>query len=330
MRKVVPLTRLDRHRDAGPEPGRRDVLQGLVATAGLAAVGMSVPSGTAADAGVVFQARFGAADVTILSDGHLSLGLGFALPQTDARQVQALLESAGLPTDGLRPPINVTVVRSAGEVVLIDAGAGSHFMATAGALPAALETAGIAPESVTKVVFTHAHPDHLWGALDEFDEPRFAKAEHLVSVAEWDYWTNPDTVGRVPAALQGMAAGSARILKVLEPVMRRIRPGDQVAEGLSIVDTAGHTPGHVSVLLESGGQRLLVGGDSLSHPVFSFARPRWIWGADAEAERAVATRVRLLDMLATDRVDLIGYHLTWPGLGRVERKEGEYRFLSRS
>jgi glyoxylase-like metal-dependent hydrolase (beta-lactamase superfamily II) len=106
------------------------------------------------------------------------------------------------------------------------------------------------------------------------------------------------------------------------------KPGDEIAPGVTLIDTAGHTPGHVSVLLNSGGNQLLIGGDVLNQSVVSFAKPDWRWGADMDPELAIAARKRTLDMLATDRISLLGYHLPWPGLGRVERKDTAFRFIA--
>jgi glyoxylase-like metal-dependent hydrolase (beta-lactamase superfamily II) len=123
-------------------------------------------------------------------------------------------------------------------VVLIDAGSGSSFQETAGKLAENLEAAGIDRAGVTAVVFTHAHADHLWGAIDDFDDSeRFPNARYVISVGEWDFWTAPGAGSRMPDFMQGMARGSARILKRLEPKMERRRGGDTVAPGLSFVST---------------------------------------------------------------------------------------------
>ena len=82
----------------------------------------------------------------------------------------------------------------------------------------------------------------------------------------------------------------------------------------------------MSVLVESGGERLLIGADALTHPAVSFARPDWRWGSDYDGDRAIATRRRLLDQLSRDRTTLIGFHLPWPGIGMVETSGTAYRF----
>jgi glyoxylase-like metal-dependent hydrolase (beta-lactamase superfamily II) len=311
-------------------PARRRLLAGASALAALSAMSPSLAPPAAAQSppvSAVHRLRLGAIEVSVISDGSLTLGLGFALPRSDPGEASALLTAAGLPAHEIVAPTNVTLVRTGQDLVLIDAGSGHNFMSTAGRLAEHLAAAGILSEAVSKVAFTHAHPDHLWGALDELDEVRFPNATFYVAATEWGYWTNRETVARVSEAMQGMAAGSARILKALEPRLKRLAPGDRVADGIIAIDTGGHTPGHLSYVVESGGERLLIGGDAIGHPVFSFERPDWVWGPDSDPAVAVATRRRTLDLLATDRMGLIGYHLPWPGHVRVERRGSSYRMV---
>jgi glyoxylase-like metal-dependent hydrolase (beta-lactamase superfamily II) len=163
--------------------------------------------------------------------------------------------------------------------------------------------------------------------IDEFDDFRFPNASYVIAAAEWDFWVDPNTPSAVPDWLKGMALGSARILKRLEGKIERRKAGDTVAPGLSYQATLGHTPGHMSVLLENGSERLLIGGDALTHAAVSFARPEWRLGTDFDRDQAVATRRRLLDRLAGERLPLVGFHLPSPGLGMVERSGAAYRFV---
>ena len=108
-----------------------------------------------------------------------------------------------------------------------------------------LEAAGIAPEKITRIVFTHLHADHLWGAIDDFDDaPRYPNATYVISAAEWDFWNDPKTAETAPDWLKGMAIGTARMLKKLESKVERRKPGEAVGPGLTYVDSSGHTPGH--------------------------------------------------------------------------------------
>ncbi len=306
------------------EINRRGLLAGLAATT--AAVGLI---GRARPAMAAHTFTVGAFEVTVVSDGSLSLPLSFVLPATERKDVEALLGQGAALDEALKSQVNVALVKSTDAVVLVDTGGGPDFLPTLGRHADALEAAGIAADSVTHVVFTHAHADHLWGVIDPLDGgTRFAKARHLMNPVERNFWLAPDTESRVNEAMRGMAAGTARRLKTLADRIEPVAPGREVVPGLALLDTAGHTPGHMSVLLKSGGAQLLIGGDVLTHKTVSFERPDWRWGADMQSDIAIATRRRVLDMLATEKIPLLGYHLPWPGLCRVERNGTTYRYVA--
>lgn len=286
------------------------------------------PMPRALAATAAFRRQVGSIELTVLSDGVLDVTLSFTLPETPRAEAEALLTAHGLPAARLPAQTNVSLVKTGGELVLIDAGSGSNYQATAGKLAENLEATGVDPAKITKVVFTHAHPDHLWGAIDDFDDTeRFSNASYVISAAEWDFWIEPDRATRVCDCWTGPALASARILRRLEKKIERRRPGEQVAPGLTLLEAGGHTPGHVAVLLHSRGESLLIGGDVLTHVAISFARPGWRHGGDMDRDLAIVTRKRLLDQLATERMPLVGFHLPWPGHGMVERSGTNYRFV---
>jgi glyoxylase-like metal-dependent hydrolase (beta-lactamase superfamily II) len=303
-------------------PHRRSVLAGLGA---VLVAPPCLPHAAAASAPV--RRKLGSIEILVVSDGTWTVPLSFSLPETPAEEAAALMKAQGQPSDGV-VQANVTLVRTGDQFVLIDAGSGPKFQQTAGKLSENLEAAGISPEKISKVVFTHGHADHLWGAIDDFDDgERFPNASYVISAAEWDFWINPDTVTKVPDWLKGMAIGSARILKLIENKIERRGDGDAVAPGLTYVATPGHTPGHMAVMVESGSERVLVGGDVFNNNAVSFVKPEWRVGSDFHRDQGVDTRRRMLDRLATDRIPLIGFHLAWPGQGIVERNGSAYRFI---
>ena len=203
-------------------------------------------------------------------------------------------------------------------------------MPTAGKLIANLGASGIKPESITKVVYTHAHPDHLWGTLDDFDaSPHFANASYVIAAAEWNFWMAEDVATRLPENRQNFAAPTRRNLAAIKDKIRTVVPGEDIAPGVRAIDSSVHTAGHIAIELVSGKDALLIVGDALAHPVIAFAHPEWKPAADHhDADRAIRTRRTLLGRLATDRSRLIGYHLPFPGIGRVERKGRAFVYVA--
>jgi glyoxylase-like metal-dependent hydrolase (beta-lactamase superfamily II) len=268
----------------------------------------------------------GSFQIDTLSDGNLVLPGDFILGGMPQEEMQAIVAKYGLPTDQLTPPCNVTLVRDGTNTVLFDVGSGPDFQPTAGKLFEALEAMGLTPDDITHVVFTHGHPDHLWGLLDEFDEPVFPNAEYMIGQAEFDYWTDPDTVTTIGEARATFAVGAARRLAVIADSVRRLVDGDEPLPGVFARLTPGHTPGHLAFEL-AGPTPAMVLGDCIGNHHVAFERPEWASGSDQDKDLAAATRVRLLDQLVADRHAIIGFHLPGGGIGRVERVDAGYRFI---
>lgn len=289
-------------------------------------------AGAAGVATLAFTRVGQAADAKLetVSDGAFTLPTSLLSKSAKPEEIKAALAEAGLPQDVARNPLNVSLLTRGDELILFDCGAGPNFMPGAGKLAESLAAANIAPERVKHVVFTHAHPDHLWGSLDDFGSPAFPNAAYHMAAAERDYWLSPKVYDGLPEDRHAFAAGAQRIIKELEPVLRWFKAGDEIAPSVQAFDTRGHTPGHVSFDVKLGSETATILGDALTHPVFSFRYPEWAGGFDHEPERAVATRKRLLDKLAGDKTRIVGYHLPQGGMGRVERAGAAFKFVTES
>ena len=271
----------------------------------------------------------GNSELTILSDGNLSIPLNFVLPASiDVTERKQFLDAAQISQDVLTPDCNVSLWRSENRLVLFDVGAGSNFMPTAGKLEENLLAADIDPADITDVVFTHAHPDHLWGLLDDFDELLFSDATYHMNELEWDYWRAEDTLRNTPDAQKGFVVGARNRFPHIEEKISLFKFGDELLTGIEAVDTRGHTPGHTSFVIHDAGDSLFIVGDAITNVDISFRKPYWPSGTDQDQELGRKTRLNLLDRLATDKNPIVGFHLPQPGTGRVERRGDNFRFVA--
>lgn len=277
----------------------------------------------------VSKIDLGKAQLFVVHDGIMDVAAAGAGSDRPEAEVDAALTAAGLPPKRILQPVNVTVLKTANDVIVFDCGAGPNFMDSLGKFADNFAATGLDPASVTRVIFTHGHPDHLWGTVDEFDDSlRFPNARYSMSETEIDLWRSPDAASKLPADRGNFVTGARRVIKTLGDRVTSFKPGSEVAPGILAVDTHGHTQGHTSFELATADGPLVILGDALVHPLISFAHPDWRPAADHVPEAAVATRKKLLDRLATDKARILGYHLPAPGMGRVERKDGAYRFVA--
>ncbi len=269
----------------------------------------------------------GTAQLITLSDGNLVLPGDFILADLPKEETALILKHYGLSSDPFTPPCNVTLLQDGTNTILFDVGAGPDFQPSAGKLAEALATLGISAEEVTHVCLTHAHPDHLWGLLDEFDEPVFANAQHMIGRAEFDYWMDPNTVSTIGDARTTFAVGAARRLETVAEQLTLIEDGQEVLTGVAAWLTPGHTPGHMAFEVRIGGDAVMILGDSIGNHHIGFERPQWPTASDQDPAQGATTRAALLDRLSHEQMRFIGFHLPGGGLGRAEKGIDGFRFM---
>ncbi len=274
------------------------------------------------------QMTLGKLSIDVLSDGHLTLPGSLVFDGLPATELKQILKRFDISAEEVTPPCNLTLVRDENRTILFDVGSGPNFQSSSGKLIEAMEAQGVAPGDVTHVVFTHAHPDHLWGVLDDFDELLLPNASYMIGKAEWDYWIDPETVNTIGAERQAFAVGAANRFKAIEDKVRFFKPGEEILPGILARDTAGHTPGHMAFEIRSGSESAMVIGDAITNHHVAFEKPSWLMGNDQDREMGAKTRTSLLDQLAAEKTRIIGFHLPSPGIGRVEKAGSGYRFVA--
>lgn len=273
----------------------------------------------------IATARFGDVALRLLSDGSMSLPfrvLGPTAPEGELEQLCGLDRAPHL----AQGELTHAVLETGEDLILVETGAGPGWQAGTGRLLRHMEINGIAPGDITKVVLTHLHPDHSWGTITETGALAFPNATYHVGRSDIGFWGNPALPEKVSARFRDTILTTQRVLSAIGDRLVPVAEGDSVAEGISILDTPGHTPGHISLFVE-GGPGLIVTGDAVVNDIVSFARPDWTFGFDMDDDGALTSRRRLLDMAVAGGHAMFGYHWTWPGLGHADRAAGAYRFV---
>jgi len=272
----------------------------------------------------------GSATLTTVSDGNLVLPRDFIFAPMPQDELAPIVDAFDLTGDTLTPECNLALYRDGTNTVLFDVGSGPDFMPSAGVVENSLAEIGLSPEDVTHVVFTHAHPDHIWGLLDDFDEPLFYNATYMMGRAEWDYWWDPETVNTIGEARAVFAVGAKRRLEAIEEAVVFFEGGEEILPGIAAVSTPGHTPGHMGFEVRNGSQSALIVGDAIGNHHVAFQKPEWASGSDQDPDRAIAARLMLFDRLTSEQMAMVGFHLPNGGMGHVDQDGDGFRFVGMS
>lgn len=278
-----------------------------------------------------YALRIGEIDVLVVSDGVLPLPTETLATNVDPVVRAAWLEDMFLPPDQFDWPLNVLVVRSGDQTILVDAGLGGEFpgFPRAGQFPLRLAAAGIDLESVTDVVVTHMHMDHVGGLLVDDVRKRLRPDLRIhVAAAEVEFWALPDfAFTSMPSAVPDVLRSTAkRFADTYQSQLRTFETECEVAPGVAAVRTGGHTPGHSVVRLASHGERLTFAGDAI-FPV-GFDHPDWHNGFEHDPEESVRVRVGLLREAASTGELLVATHLPFPSVGRVAAVGDAFRWVA--
>jgi glyoxylase-like metal-dependent hydrolase (beta-lactamase superfamily II) len=272
------------------------------------------------------QIDLGAVSITMLSDGEASRILDEKFVRNaPLADVQAELRDMGRPSDKLINSYNVIFARIGAERVLFDTGNGEFGGTGTGKLLENMRKAGIDPQSVTAVVISHFHGDHINGLRNKAGAIAFPNARIFVPQPEWTWWMDD---GRLAATAENARGGLNTARRVFTPIadsVIRFEPGTEILPGVRSIPAYGHTPGHTAFMIEGGSRKLLYWADTTNVDLF-VRQPEWAVMFDMDAQVAAATRRKIADLALAEHALVAGYHLSGMGVGNLAARGKGYEY----
>jgi glyoxylase-like metal-dependent hydrolase (beta-lactamase superfamily II) len=318
---------------------RRDLLGlggiGLGALAGLGAIppfaaGPALAKAPLANsqAPSLYRFKIGEIEVTALHDGvgKRPLDAGF-VRNAELKDVQAVLAENFMPIDSLTISFTALLVNTGAKLVLIDCGFNDTGGPTNGRIAASLKSIGVEPGMIDTVILSHFHGDHLQGLRAKDGTLVYPNAEVMAPEPEWAFWMDDTRMAAAPEGMKGAFAGVRRVLSPIAKDVKRFTWGQEIVPGITAVDASGHTPGHTAFVIASGTAKMMYVADITNTPTLFARNPDWQVMFDMDAAKAVATRKRILDMAASDKLQLSFYHASFPSTGFIAKEGAGYRFV---
>ncbi|MBY5768783.1 MULTISPECIES: MBL fold metallo-hydrolase [Rhizobium] len=315
---------------------RRTVMVSAVAGTAALLLGGSARSGNAQvqspDARNVgyYRFRVGQIKATVLSDGVIGGPPTVYANDAPEAELQEVLRRAFLPTDHMTLQLNTLLLEVGDRRILLEAGAGATMGPNAGRVFDNLAAIGLDAGDIDTIVVSHTHPDHVGNLSTSEGKKAFPNATVYAPRADWDFFVrnNPD-LSYMPVPRDFRDRFAAAIKRSVEPIAKDIElyeAGAEIVPGLTTIAAPGHTPGMATFLVHSGNHQLLLTADLAYHPVVNIDHP-WRPGPDRDKDTALASRRRIFDMAATDKLLVLGFHYPFPGLGRMLKTDMGYAWV---
>ena len=266
-----------------------------------------------------YRFALGNAEVSVVSDGPLPLGppKGTFIGVPD-EEVRKMLSDNFLSPDNVVLEQNSPIVNFGDKLVLFDTGMGTSkaFGPTTGRLQKSIAEAGIKPGDIDAIVCSHAHIDHIGGIVGEDDKPLFPNAQVYIAQSDFDFWTDE---GKLGGPLKDFVLHARKNLLPVRDRMVFFKDGQEFLPGIQALAAPGHTVGHTIFTVTSNGKSFAFLGDLTHHPILLLQKPRMQFSYDTDPKQAADSRVRLLDMIATNKIPVMSYHFAWPGFGYIAK-----------
>jgi glyoxylase-like metal-dependent hydrolase (beta-lactamase superfamily II) len=272
-------------------------------------------------------------EVTVLTDGFRMVPVsGNYLSNASAEDLAKALAAAGEPTDKMKNTYAPIVLKTGGKRVLFDTGNGSAAAAESnnerGMLNANLAAAGFDRSAIDIVVISHFHADHVNGLLMPDNSKAFPNAEIMVPEVEWNFWMDDGEMAR--ASKGRMTELFANNRRVFDTLNRKVTPyawDKEIVPGVTAKGAPGHSIGHTSYIVSSGGKTVYVQSDVCNNVAVFAPYPDWHGFFDQDGAQAAATRRKVYDMLVTEKLPVQGYHFPYPALARIEKAGDGYKVV---
>jgi glyoxylase-like metal-dependent hydrolase (beta-lactamase superfamily II) len=270
----------------------------------------------------------GGAEVTVVSDGPLPLGdpsgTFIGVPK---EEVKKMLTDNFLSPDNVVLEQNSPIVNTGDKLVLFDTGMGTLklFGPTTGRQQKSMAEAGIKPEEIDAVVLSHAHIDHIGGIVDSADKVLFPNAQFYIAQSDFDFWTDESKVG---GPLKDFVLHARKNLLPVRDRLVFFKDGQEILPGIQAMAAPGHTVGHTIFMVTSEGKSFAFLGDLTHHAILLLEKPRMEFSYDTDPKQAANTRVKLLDMIAANKIPVMSYHFAWPGYGHVVKTGEGFHYIA--
>jgi len=319
---------------------RRELLAGTAALGAAAALSQLAPrSARAAVAPAGAQApgfyryKVGDYECTSINDGVFLRPSENFVSNLSKEDTLAAGEAAYYPKGMVAVPFNPQLINTGSKLILIDCGNGvANFEPSKGRVGRTMQNlaaAGVDPKSVDIVLMSHLHPDHTNGIRAADGAMAFPNAEIMVPAEDWKFWMSEDNAAKAQSntMMKNYFANVRKVYNGIESKVTKYEWGKEVAPGITSISTPGHTPGHTSFAVASGGSKVLIQSDVTNIPEFFLRNPDWHCVYDIDPDLAQQTRHKFYDMAAAEKATVIGFHFMFPAVGHVEKDGKGYRLI---
>ena len=274
-----------------------------------------------------YRYKVGDLMITAINDGVGRRPIDGFIRNAEIEAVHGALDAAFLPRDNITIPYTTLVIDRGGKLTLIDTGNGDSGAPTSGLWMTNFRAAGFDPAAVETVVISHFHGDHINGLRLKDGTAVFPSAEVLVPEAEWAFWMDDAKMAAAPDGMKGAFQNVRRVFGPIAGDVKQFKADSEVVPNVTAVAAYGHTPGHTVFAVTSGEGRLMVLSDTTNHPALFVRNPEWQAIFDMDGDMARETRKRLLDMAASERMQVAFYHAPFPATGHIARDGEGFAFV---